>query len=194
MAVTLVTKDATKHPLTDQDYRDIFDELHDKGISLDAFIEMSGSIYSKAQWSKYARGLIPLNRAMKGDLLRAVNEKPLPLTVGEAVATADPDAAVWQVGEGAAAHVIMVGVTPVTLHVNSGVQIVALDPTSNTTLGANTAPSRTRMRYVRPCVPIEYSERLAGLVGVSWLDVVDAGLNAIEWKMQYGTAGELGNE
>lgn len=173
MGVTLVTSNATKHPLKDQDYRDIFDELHDKGISLDNIIELSGSIYSKAQWSKYARGLIPLNRTMKADLLRAVGEKPLPLTVGEATATADPDAAVWMVGEDVPQHVIMVGQTPVTLHVNGDVRIV--EQSAPVTHG-----TRTRKEYVRPCISLETAELVkAECWGCSWDDVIHAGIAAI---------------
>lgn len=178
--IRLVTVNATQDQLTDADYRDIFDELHDKGISLETFIELSGSTYSKAQWSKYARGLIVLNRAMKADLRRAVSEKEMPLTVAEATATADPDAAVWMVGEGAAAHVIMVGQTPVTLHVNGSVQIVELDPTPNTALGANTAPTRLRKRIIRPCANERQNERKLRLEDVSWNDVIEAGLEVYE--------------
>ena len=67
--VTLVTRDATLDDLSTQDYRDIYDELREKddrngsyAVSLDKFVTLVSSQYSKAQWSKSknrAAGMCP---------------------------------------------------------------------------------------------------------------------------------------
>lgn len=130
--VTQVTADASLDDLSVQDYRDIFTEVREK-MSLDKFVALSGSQYSKAQWSKYEHDeTMAPSRAMRNDLRRAVGKKELPLTVAEAVGAASPDAAVWRVGDGIPQHVIMVGDDPVTIHVNETVQVVAQVATPDT--------------------------------------------------------------
>ena len=125
--VTLVTRDASLDNLSVADYRDIYDELRARdaatgayGVSLDKFVTLVTSAYSKAQWSKYHNGETALTRTMRNELRRAVGLPLLPPTVAEAAAAASPDAAVWQVGTGPAEHVIMVASPePLTLHVNA---------------------------------------------------------------------------
>lgn len=88
-----MTRNATIDELTDSDYREMYDELK-AGKGLQPFVKMIGSIYSKAQWSKYERGVTVINRTMKQELRRAVGLPELPLTVSEAIAHVSPDAEV----------------------------------------------------------------------------------------------------
>ena len=175
VTVTLVTRDATLDEYSAGDYRDIYDELR-QDKSLGAVVALLNSEFSRAMWHQYEHGERALNRTMRNELRRAMKLPLLPPTVAEATAQASPDAAVWQVGEGVPEHVIMVSNAPVTLHVNGTVQTVA--QTSNVT--GVTQGKFQRKRYVRPCVPFEYAERLAGLKTVSWLDVIERGLQAYE--------------
>ncbi len=182
MTVTIVTKDATLDDLSAQDYRDIYVELRrldmepKERLSYADLIDLIHSQYSKAQWAKYDSGETSLNRTMRSELRVAMGKPPLPPTVAEATAQASPDAAVWSVGVGVPEHVIMVSDTPVTLYVNGSVSTVA--PDSHVT--EVTRPPRNRMRYVRPCVPFSHAERLERLEMVSWLDVIEAGLQQYE--------------
>lgn len=176
MTVTQVTKDATLDDLSVQDYRDIFTEVREK-MSLDKFVALSGSQYSKAQWSKYEHDeTMAPSRAMRNDLRRAVGKKELPLTVAEAVGAASPDAAVWQVGDGVPQHVIMVGDDPVTIHVNETVQVVALEPP----VTELQAPPRPRRPCKRMWVTEAQQARLAALGDVSDSDIIEAGLRVWE--------------
>lgn len=173
--VTLVTRDATLDDLSVGDYRDIYDELR-QDKSLGAVVALLNSEFSRAMWHQYEHGERALNRTMRNELRAAMNLPLLPPTVAEATAQASPDAAVWMVGDGVPEHVIMVSTTPVTLHVNGAVQTV--EKTANVT--GVTRGQIQRKRYLRPCVPIEYAGRLQRLVGVSWQDVIEAGLAAME--------------
>ena len=99
--VTLITRDATLDDLSAADYKDVYDELRGRdpvtgayAVSLDKFVTMVTSAYSKAQWSKYHNGEATLTRTMRNELRRAVGLAPLPPTVADATAAASPDAAV----------------------------------------------------------------------------------------------------
>jgi len=177
VGVTLVTRDATLDDLSAQDYRDIFTEIREK-MSLDKFVALSGSQYSKAQWGKYehASDMTP-TRAMRNDLRRAVGMAELPPTIFDAVSVASPDAAVWRVGEGVPEHVIMVGSAPVTLHVNGTVSEVA----GNARV---TQLHRGTRRFVRPVVSDSQKRRFDAVEGLKWRDVIDAGLTVIESELK----------
>lgn len=175
MTVTLVTRDASLDDLSASDYRDIFAEVREK-MSLDKFVALSGSQYSKAQWAKYEHGTATLTRAMRNDLRRSVGMAELPPTVADAVSAASPDAAVWTVGDGVPEHVIMVGATPVTLHVNGAVSEVS----RNAHVTKLHGPSRRSAPVKRMWVSIAQQQRLAALVGVSDSDVIEAGLQHYE--------------
>ena len=188
-AVTLVTRDATLDDLSAADYKDIYAELRgydaESGIyavSLDKFVTLVTSQYSKAQWSKYHNGEATLTRTMRNELRRCVGLKPLPPTVAEATASASPDAAVWQVGEGAAEHVIMVTTHhPITLHVNGAVTAVddtAQRPASDDVTGV-TRVVAPRRYYARPTASATQNERRVRL-GAKWTQVIEAGLDALE--------------
>jgi hypothetical protein len=187
--VTLVTRDATLDDLSTQDYRDIYDELRERdecnssyAVSLDKFVALVTSQYSKAQWSKYHNGEAALTRTMRNELRRCVGLKLLPPTVAEATATASPDAAVWSIGDGPAEHVIMVTSTePMLLHVNGSVAVAS----PATQMGQNdavTAVTRTvapRKYYARPTASETQNERRVAL-GVKWAEIIERGLSALE--------------
>lgn len=97
--VTVVTRNANTDDITDDDYRDIYDELREQH-PLRQFAQLAGTSYSIAWWSKYERGEVELTRAARNELRRAVGLPALPLTIGEAAALADPDATVYRVGDG----------------------------------------------------------------------------------------------
>jgi hypothetical protein len=121
--VRLVTRDATLDDLSLSDYRDMLTEVREK-MSLDKMLIELDSEFSKAQWWKVEKGETQPNRKMRNELRRYFDRPLLPPTVAEATAAASPDAAVWQVGEGAADTVIMVTTaTPLTLCVNGAVSV-----------------------------------------------------------------------
>lgn len=177
MTVTLVTRDATLDDLSTGDYRDIFNELREK-MSLDKLVAFLGSQYSKAQWSKYEHSVdFVLTRTMRNELRHGVGLPALPLTVEEATRQASPDAAVWRVGDGVPEHILLVGAEPITLYVDSGVQVV----TSESRVTRVTAGSTPRKRYARPCVSESQNRRFLALPsGSTWSAVIEAGLTALE--------------
>jgi len=179
--VILLTRDATLDDMSAQDYRDVYDEVRGKGVlpdreymySLDDFIKMIGSAYSKPHWARYHRGEMVLNRAMRNELRKATSHDLLPPTVAEATAGASPDAAVWQVGDGVPEQVIMVSATPVTLRVNGSVSVVdAQQPAQQR------VPARTRTQRSPRYTTSQMQRRRA--LGVSWRAVVEAGLTILE--------------
>lgn len=194
--VTLVTKGAPPDDLTLVDYREIYEELRKRdpetgtyAISLDKFVTLVTSAYSKAQWSKYHNDKADLTPTMCNELRRAVGLVPLPPTVAEATATASPDAAVWQVGDGAADHVIMVaGCEPITLHVNGAVS-VATTPTLPLVTPVTSGRKRAR-NAPRPFVSNEQEARQKALYllgsGATWREIINRGLDALEQEMQNG--------
>jgi hypothetical protein len=108
-AVTRVTGQATRDDLADQDYRDIYDEVR-SNKSLDQFVALAGSQYSKAWWSKYERRQVQLTRPARNELRRLMHLVELAPTVGDALVDVNPDAEVWRVGELQPDRVILVGI------------------------------------------------------------------------------------
>lgn len=145
MDVTIVTANAASaDQLTDADYRDIYDELREKA-ALDKFVTAIGSAVSKAWWSKYERGEADLTRARRNELRAGVGLPTLPLTVAEAVADADPDARVWQVGVAQPDRMVMVGVdAPATLTLRLNGDLAAADPAVESHVTAVTGTKRAR--------------------------------------------------
>jgi hypothetical protein len=179
--VTLITRDATLDDLSLSDYTDMLTEIREK-MSLEKMVTELHSAYTKAQWWKLEKGEITITRPMRNELRAYYGKPPLPPTVAEVTAAASPDAAVWQVGEGAADTVIMVTAAhPLTLHVNGAVT-VASDSTDMPRYPGNMgqgATQRTRRHVTRPTPSKAQVERFAQL-GTTWRDVIDAGLAAIE--------------
>lgn len=116
--VETVTRDAGADDLTDQDYRDIYDELRGQH-SLRAFVEIVASRYSFAWWSKYERGDVELTRDARTELRRAVGLPLLPPTIAQATTDVDPNAVVYRVGHERLTRVVLVGhPRPLTIHLN----------------------------------------------------------------------------
>jgi hypothetical protein len=181
--VTLVTRDATLDDLSLSDYRDMVVEMRGT-LSIDKMITALGSVWSKPLWAKVEKGESAPNRSQRNELRRYFGMPPLPPTVAEATGTASPDAAVWQVGDGTAEHVILVTTAqPMTLHVNGAVT-VASDNAQNARNPGDNGLGRVRRqrRYIaRPSVSeAQYGRYLA--LGAKWTDVIDAGLFMLEAK------------
>lgn len=184
--VTVVTKDASQDNLSVEDYRDIYRELrqHDEqmgryAISLDKFVEMIASQFSKALWNQYERGEKDLNRGQRNELRQAVGLDLLPLTIQDAVLPrTNPDAEVIYVGtNGQAYRVVLLGTDePIVLSVNGSVNVHSEEEAGVIT--PVTRAARTRKSIVRPSASHEQNERRIEL-GVSWQDVITAGLDAL---------------
>lgn len=183
-AVTL-TQQADTDDLSDQDYWEVYhfelrgwDEgAHKYRVSLDAFIDLVHSTYSKALWSKYHNGVAPLNRRMRNELRTAVGMQPLPPTVAEAVATADGNARVVQLGTETPDQVLLIGDPgPLTIMVNG--EVTAWRNPS-LALPRLAREPRVRKHYIRPVASDAQAARRSAL-GVSWGAVLDAGLAALE--------------
>ena len=66
----IVTENASHDDLSEQEYREIFDELREQ-LSLTQFVGYIRCEYSRALWSKYERCLCDLNRTQRNELRRA---------------------------------------------------------------------------------------------------------------------------
>jgi len=183
IVVTEVTANATRDSLTNSDYRDIYDEVRaldsQSGkytMSLDKFVTLVTSAYSKAQWSKYHNGQAELTRTMRNELRLAIGYPALPATLEEAVATAHPDARVVQVGSEQATNIVMIGHNePVTVHVNGDISVDA----NVTEVTGGTRRHRPRRRLIRP-VASEAQNKRRIAAGLSWREVIEAGLAEYE--------------
>lgn len=150
VAVTIVTANAASaDTLTDADYRDIYDELRSK-CPLRQFADLIQSAVSFAWWSKYERGEAVLNHARRAELRAAVGPQllpPLPPTVAAVTATIDPDATIYQVGDGIIDRAILIGdraPAPLMLRINGNVAVVADDGDETSRVTGVTPPRRAR--------------------------------------------------
>lgn len=183
ITVTTVTRNATRDDLSADDYRDIYRELrqYDEqarryAVSLDKFIGMIGSQFSKALWNKYDHGEKELNRDQRNELRKAVGLTLLPMTISEATADVDPDAEVVKVGDGTPQKVILLtSCEPLTLTVNGEIEADPL--TSHVT--EVTRPLRGRKPIIRPVASIDQNKRRMA-VSASWGEIIEAGLKALE--------------
>lgn len=106
-AVTAITTPETRlDDLTDQDYRDIYEELR-RGRSLAEFCTLIQTVVHKSWWSQYETGTRHLNTERKNELRRSVSAHELAPDVAKALEAVTADATVWRVGTGTANHVIM---------------------------------------------------------------------------------------
>lgn len=103
---TLTTPEARLDDLTDQDYRDIYEELR-RGRSLAEFCTLIQTVVHKSWWSQYEAGGRHLNTERKNELRRSVSRGELAPDVAKALEAVTEDATVWRVGTGDANHVIM---------------------------------------------------------------------------------------
>lgn len=165
IAVTEVTRDAETDELSATDYREIYDELRSHH-TLRQFVAMIQTRYSIAWWSKYERGEIDLTREARSELRQAVGMPHLAPTIAEAVASADPNAAVYRVGEQRPDRIVLVGHDqPVTLHLNGSLTVVDVVPDMRVT-----AVTR-RARRVSVKIDTALHERLnqaRQAAGLSW--------------------------
>jgi hypothetical protein len=161
-----LTANATADDLADDDYRAIYEEVRSRS-GLRQFASDVGGLYSIAWWSKYEHGEIELTRAARSALRQIVGMAALPLTVVEAAAAADPDAAVYQVGGDVADRVLLIGCAEtVTVRINGAVEVIEDTPVTEVT-----RPRGRAARRVEISVPAELFERLNRARndrGVSW--------------------------
>jgi hypothetical protein len=182
--VTIVTaRAASRDALTDADYRDIYDEIRQKA-SLRQFVDAIHSAVSFAWWSKYESGSAALNRERRNELRAAVGLPPLPPTVAEAVAAADPDATVYQVGAAPSDRLILIGADahePLALHINDNLTVLE-HPERRASNGAPeshvTGVTSPRTRPPRKTIELspERRDRLAALkneAGLTWDEFAD---------------------
>lgn len=194
LPVTVVTADAGQDRLGEQDYREIYDEVRaldeatgKYGVSLDAFVELVHSEYSKAAWSKYHRAELELNRTMRNELRGAVGMALLPLTIAEATAGVDADATVVQVGGDTVRRVVMLGVNDaVTVHWNGTVSAWTGCQGDKVTgdAGSHRVTGVTRDRKA-VFVPARLFDRVNALrreSGLSWGEVLEAAEAALAAK------------
>jgi hypothetical protein len=100
VGVTRVTGRAvSSDELTETDYRDIFREIRER-CSLREFSRYIGSAVSFAWWGSYERGEKALSQDRRNELRCAVGLPLLPPSVDQALARVDPDAVVWEIGDG----------------------------------------------------------------------------------------------
>lgn len=177
MEIKQLTKNADKDNLTDQDYRDIFNELRDN-ISLDKFVDLIKSSFSKALWSKYHNGQITLNRQMRNELRVAVGGEPLPPTIEEATSKVDPNAEVTQIGADQPDKVILVG-TKENLSLNVSIDGVKIAVVTKVT------SDRKRKAYTSRPVVTETQKKRVNELGVSWREVIDAGIEYINGQQEF---------
>ena len=180
MAVTVITRDGALDALHPDDYREIYDEIRQYdaatnryGVSLDKFVALVESSYSKTAWWKWHQGELELTRTMRNELRRAVGMSEMNLTIAEAVAGVDANAEVVQVGSDTPRRVVLVGTDePLTLHLNGAVMASAA--TDTFVAGKAVVTSVTR-RLARRSVslPMTVFERTNGVrlsAGLSWED------------------------
>lgn len=163
VVTTVTTRAHSADQLTEQDYRDIYDEVRgrdpatgDYSIALRVFVRLIAErlpgqeVLSIGYWSKYHNGEITLNRRARQELRALVGLPALPPTVQDATATIDPDATVYQVGTAAASRVVMVGqdvTEPLLLHLNGRVEIIednSDDPANEASVTTVTTPKAPR--------------------------------------------------
>ena len=174
MHVTEVTRDAQADSLSQDDYREIFEELR-RGHSLRQFVEIIQSAYSIAYWSKFDRGDAALTRPACNELRRAVGLPDLPVTVEEALAGVDPNAVVYQVGDDRPGRVILVGCAgPLHMSLNGTLTAVSDEHV--------TAVTR-RPRRVSVSIHPALHERLTALRtarGWSWAELLETVAETLE--------------
>lgn len=181
--VTRVTAGAkSADGLSEQDYRDIFDELRSK-CTLRRFADLIHSAVSFAWWGKYENYEAVLNRERRAELRAAVGLPALPATVAEAVADVDPDATVYRVGAGRPDRVVLVGsdvAGPLTMRLNGTLERVGEPADGDPAEDAPVTPvTRARTRASRGSIVVDRvlwerlnARRLAR--GVSWPEFLDA--------------------
>jgi hypothetical protein len=149
MIVTRVTSRAvSSDDLSEKDYREIYDEIRQR-CTLRKFAEFIGSRVSFAWWQQYEAGSKPLSQDRRNELRRAVGLPLLPMTIAQATEAVDPDATVWQIGEGRPDRVVLVGEDahePMTLRLNGDLRMVSETPDQKGDVTGVTRPRRAAAR------------------------------------------------
>lgn len=168
--VTVVTRNAYTDDLTDDDYRDIYAELREQH-ALRQFVTMIASGYSIAWWSKFEHGEVELTRPARNELRCAVGLDALPVTVGEAVALADPDAVVYRVGTERPGVVILAAhQAPIVMRLN-GALTVGEDMPPNRRVTEVTRARRRKTVSILPAIwaALNQARQSAGLTWDEYL-------------------------
>ena len=133
-SVTPVTTPETRlDDLTNQDYRDIYEELR-RGRSLAEFCTLIQTAVHKSWWSQYEAGGRHLNTERKNELRRSVSRGELAPDVSKALEAVTSDARIWRVGTGDANHVIMLAPDAprtLTVSLNHTIHVITPDDASN---------------------------------------------------------------
>lgn len=168
--VTEVTRNAESDTLTATDYREIYEELR-SNHTLRQFAELVHTRYSIAWWSKYERGEVELTREARNELRRAVGPDELPPTIAEAVASVDPNAVVYRIGEQRPNRVVLVGHDePITMYLNGTLTVV--DVVADERVTAVTR--RTRRVSVKIDTTLhERLNRTRQAAGLSWAEFLN---------------------
>lgn len=195
--MTKVYAGVVKDDLTEQDYMDMLTELR-QAHTYRQLVDLLGSQYSPAYWSKIERGQAPLTDTARAEL-RAVFGKAVRFvrpTVQQAVADVAPEAAILYVAADNAADVnrlILVGGSDhLSLFVNGDANGLRIAPDGNVAsvqrvaqpeaaCGGAVAALRRGRRLVRPVASAQQEERRAAL-RASWRSIIDAGLDALELR------------
>lgn len=173
--VTVVTRNANTDDITDDDYRDIYDELRQQH-PLRQFAQLTQTGYSIAWWSKFERREVELTRTARNELRRAVGLPALPLTIGEAAALADPNATVYRVGDGVPDVVILAAhQAPLVMSLNGTLNAVEDTPPNPRVTEVTRATQRKsvhvgvalwqRLNSARQAAGLTWDEYLERMVG-----------------------------
>jgi hypothetical protein len=163
--MTYTLRPAGSDNLTAADYREIFEELR-AARTLRALVEAAGAPEGRiAYWSRYQRNPDAVaDLDGKNELRRLVGLPELDPPAGAVVtATADPAAAVWQVGDtGPADRVILLAQAgPLTIHVNgAGPQVVDSAQDAGSSLVQPRTATQRRKPMWRPVLPPEWRTKL----------------------------------
>lgn len=161
---TYTLRPAGSDNLTASDYRDMFEELRE-GRSLRELVSEAGAAEGRiAYWSRYGRNpaAVP-DLDGKNELRRLVGLPELAPLAGDVVtAAADPAAAVWQVGAGAADRVVLLATPgPLTIHVNgNGPQVVDSRDNALYTDVHSPRSAQKRKAYLTVRLPVEWRSEL----------------------------------
>lgn len=187
LGVTVVTANAGQDGLTDADYREIYDEVRgfdaESGkyrMSLEVFVGLVQSEFTRAAWSNYHLGKMRLNRTMRSELRRAVGLPALPPSVAEAVAGVDEDATVVRVGDDDLVRrvVLLAGSEPMTVSWNGTVSAWAGTVTTQDlpapVMRHVTTVTRARKGVFVPTGVFDRVNAVRQRRGLSWAQVLEA--------------------
>ncbi len=204
--------------LAEADYQEMLQELREK-YSLAQIVVMLRSSVTKAYWSKVEHGQAPLSRKLRNELRALFGMPLLRLTAQEAVAGVPEDAAILQIGgadvdSGVNRIVLVAGaenvtiaqngsgagflfdaqgrVTPVTWPQERTEDTAAPDSTSMApaALLRPDLPRRKKRPFMARPVADRAQEDRRQALGVTWREIIEEGLDAIESDREARARGE----